>query len=91
MRVLARTGKVDWNLTDSAGRTPLYYALYYGHSDIVDILVKIPGINFNVKTVFGWTPAHIAVKKGVVRDVETLTNQDHPGQDHHRDVGREGQ
>ena len=76
MRVLARTGKVDWNIRDIWGRTPLYCALTKGHSDIVDILVKIPGIDFNVKTEDGETLAQVAVKNGVLRNVETLANQE---------------
>ena len=76
VRVLARTGKVDWNITDSAGWTALYFALYWGYSDTVDILVKIPGIDFNVKTKDGETLAQRAVEKGIVRNVETLANQE---------------
>ena len=76
VRVLARTGKVDWNLRNNLGQTPLYWALYNGDSDIVDILVKIPRIDFNVKTKDGETLAQLAVWKGVVRNVETLANQE---------------
>ena len=56
------------------GWTPLYCALYCGYSGIVDILVKIPGIDFNVKTEDGKTLAQVAVKEGGVRNVETLAN-----------------
>ena len=76
MRVLARTGKVDWNLGTKTGWTPLYCALYFRRSDTVDILVKIPGIDFNVKRKDGETLAQAAVEKGDVRSVETLANQE---------------
>ena len=73
VRVLARTGKVDWNLRNRGG-TPLFWALCWGHSAIMNILVKIPGIDFNVKTEDGKTLAQVAVKEGGVRNVETLAN-----------------
>ena len=37
MRILAETGRVDWNTGDKLGWTPLYCALRRGHSNIVDI------------------------------------------------------
>ena len=42
----------------------------------MDILVKIPGIDFNVKRKDGETLAQAAVEKGDVRSVETLANQE---------------
>ena len=42
VRILAATGKVNWNQTDEAGRTALYMALSHGSHWIVDILVKEP-------------------------------------------------
>ena len=75
VRVLAGTGKVDWNLGDKMGWTPLYWALHQGHCDIVDILLEIPGLNLNVKTVDGETLAHAAARGGV-RIVETLASQE---------------
>ena len=47
-RILANTGKVDWNKADSWGRTPLYWALEGGHSDKLDRTLQQPNIDYNV-------------------------------------------
>ena len=75
VRVLAGTGKVDWNIVDKWGFTPLFHALDWGHSDIIDILLEFPRFDFNVKTEDGESLAHAAVRGGV-RIVETLANQE---------------
>ena len=76
VRILAETGRVDWNKNDKWGRTPLYWALRKGHSDIVDIIVQQPNIDYNVKTEAGETPTWAAVIRGNVRCVETLSAQE---------------
>ena len=79
MRILADTKRVDWSKADRDGWTPLYMALGRGHSDIVDIIVKQPNIDYNVKTTFGTTLAQIAVQGdplSVVKCVETLAAQE---------------
>ena len=58
------------------GLDPLYQALYRGHSDIVEIIVKNPGVDFSVKTKEGETLAQHAVKEGVARSVEILAEQE---------------
>ena len=75
-RILANTGKVDWNKADSWGRTPLYWALEGGHSDKLDIILQQPNIDYNVKTEFGQTLGHTAVSRGGVKCVETLAAQE---------------
>ena len=59
MRILAETGKVDWNKRNKWGCSPLYYALSKGQSDIVEIIVKQPNANidYNIKTNGGETLA----------------------------------
>ena len=52
------------------------YTLYRGHSDIVDIIVQQPNIDYNVKTNGGVTLAQAAVWRGGVKCVETLTAQE---------------
>ena len=50
VRILAETDRVDWNKADKRGQTPLFLALINGYSDIVDIIVQQPNIDYNVKT-----------------------------------------
>ena len=82
VRILADTERVDWNKRNKWGHTPLHSALYNGHSDIVDIIVQQPNIDFNVQAEDGATLAQVAVKAagrgGDVRcvDVETLAAQE---------------
>ena len=38
MRILADTDRVDWNKRDKWGRTPLYFALYHGRTDIINLI-----------------------------------------------------
>ena len=45
-----------------------------GYADIVDIIVKIPGVDFSVKTEGGETLAQLAVRRGDVRNVEILSS-----------------
>ena len=45
LRILADTGRVDWNRGDRWGCTPLSWALYYGHSDCVEIIVQQPDVD----------------------------------------------
>ena len=72
VRLLALTGRVDWNIRDNYGYTPLYNALEEGRSDIVDIITQQPNIDYNVKTEGGDTLAQVAVRRGDVKCVETL-------------------
>ena len=76
VRILAETGRVDWNKRDIEGCTPLYWALRYGHSDIVDIIVQQPNIDYNVKTEDGETLAQVAVRGRNVKCLETLAAQE---------------
>ena len=78
LRILAGTGRVDWNKADKQGRTPLFWALMYGdsHSEIVDIIMQQPNIDCNVKSEFGYTLGHAAISGGVVKCVETLAAQE---------------
>lgn len=56
--------------------TPLYLALNFEHSDIVEIIVKQPNIDYNVKDLEGGTLAQVAVTKGGIRCAETLAAQE---------------
>ena len=62
VRLLAETGKVDWNKGNKHGETPLYHAV---SSDILDIIMKQPNIDYNVK-IRGETLAQLAAQEGGV-------------------------
>ena len=78
VRILAESGKVDWNPRDKFGQTPLFLALQYSEmsSDIVNIIVKQPSIDFNVKTDDGETLAQAAISSGGVTCVKTLAAEE---------------
>ena len=77
VRILAETGKVDWNQGGSNGDTPLYLALYFGASDTADIIMRQPHIDYNVKTQDGGaTLGQAAVRGGDAWCVETLAEQE---------------
>ena len=76
VRILAETGRVDWNKRNQAGQTPLYLALFRGHSKIADIIMEEPDIDYSVKTEDGKTLGHAAVTGGNEKCVETLAAQE---------------
>ena len=78
VRILAQTGKVDWNKGDKWDQTPLFWALRKFQSDIgiVDIILQQPNIEYNVKDINGDTLAEAAVSGGDVKCVETLAAQE---------------
>ena len=70
VRILAKTGRVDWNKRNQWGETPLYLALDRRHSVLVDIIVSLDhndDIDYNVQTNHGETLAQIAVRSGDVK------------------------
>ena len=72
IRLLAATGKVDWNIRDPDGWTPLRKALYWGHFEVAEIIVKQDNIDRSLKTMGGNTVAYLAVCGGSSRCVELL-------------------
>jgi cytohesin len=55
----------------SGGLTPLHFAAYYGHEEIVELLIT-KGANVNAKEEKGWTPLHFAAYYGHEEIVELL-------------------
>ena len=49
VRILAETGRVDWNKRDRMGFTPLYLELLEGQADIVDIIVQQQDIDYKAR------------------------------------------
>ena len=77
MRILAETGRVDWNQRDGDGQTPLYLALWNGHSGIVEIIVQQQNIDYNVKTVNNNSLGHAAARSGGnLKCLESLAAQE---------------
>ena len=77
VRILAQTDRVvHWNKRNEWGQAPLNLALINGHSDIVDIIVQQPNIDYNVKTDVNETLAQAAVLGGNAKCVETLAAQE---------------
>ena len=76
LKILADTGRVDWNRRDCLGRTPLFFALIMGHPDCVEIIVQQPDIDYSVKTEGGNTLAHAAVRRGSTECVRILAAQE---------------
>ena len=72
VKILAATGRVDWRKKDNWDGTPLYWALFRRHADIVKVIVQQPNISYNVRTRKGETLAHAAVRGGDVKCVLPL-------------------
>ncbi|KIJ43796.1 hypothetical protein M422DRAFT_252698, partial [Sphaerobolus stellatus SS14] len=54
------TEKVDPDVKDQNGLTPLYWAAKYGHGEVVELLLKTGVVDPNVKDEHGFTPLHWA-------------------------------
>ena len=73
LKILAKTGRVNWNMKNRWGLTPLHRAI---HQDVVDIVVQDPNIDFNVRLKRDLTLAHAAVWVGSEKCVEALAAQE---------------
>ena len=62
------------NLHDNIGYTPLHWACYYGHSDIVETLM-LAGADETITNNKGQTPAQVAERYGH-RELSKLLNRD---------------
>lgn len=72
VRLLLDTGKVDVNIQDEKGDTPLLYAIAEGHEDTVKLLLKQDMIGVNIGNKEGETPLTSAVAYGRTEIVELL-------------------
>ena len=63
---------------DGGGETPLYYAAFYGHKDVVELLLAGKA-EINAKDGNGQTPFHIATYEGHLEVAELL--RQHGGHD----------
>ena len=53
----------DANAEDSDGWTPMHYAAYCGHAEVVRLLLA-NGADANTQDRYGWTPLHHAARNG---------------------------
>uniref|UniRef100_A0A0N5AMY4 Osteoclast-stimulating factor 1 n=1 Tax=Syphacia muris TaxID=451379 RepID=A0A0N5AMY4_9BILA len=63
---------VSPNSLDKSGSTPLYWASYAGHTDIVKLLVEIPNMCISAQNKLGDTALHAAAWKSHADCVEVL-------------------
>ena len=63
----------DVDARDALGRTPLYYAIYKKHPEIIGLLVR-SGANVNMKHKADKTPLHMAAELGDTPTVRLLTS-----------------
>ena len=61
----------DVDARDALGRTPLYYAIYKKHPEIIGLLVR-SGANVNMKHKADKTPLHLAAELGDTLTVRLL-------------------
>jgi len=65
VKLLLATRKVDVDVKDGNGRTPLSYAAEHGHEAVVKLLLETEGVDINVKDEgYGRTPLSYAAEHG---------------------------
>ena len=67
--------KVDPNIKDNNGRTPLLWASYHGYLDIVKCLIEEGKADPNIRDKYGETPLYVASKNGYFDIVKCLIKQ----------------
>ena len=72
LRRLLKLVKIDVNMADDYGVTPLCYAVNEGHTAVVRELLSIPGIDVNLGEYGRTTPLYIAVQEGRLDIMELL-------------------
>jgi ankyrin repeat protein len=76
MNLLIDTGKLELNFLDNNKPSPLYFASYYGHNNIVDRLItgdhSGDKMDINHQDKNGYTQLHLAVKNGHLKVIATL-------------------
>ena len=66
VRILLNCPTIDVNITDKVARfSALYYAVKVNNKDIVEELLKVPGINVNIKSTNSKTPLNYTQNKDI--------------------------
>ena len=60
------------NSVNKEGWTPLHFAAYSGHADILETLIRKLNANVDARNKLGQTPLHLACKKGHKKVIERL-------------------
>ena len=60
------------NSVNKEGWTPLHFAAYSGHADILETLIRKLDANVNAQNKLGQTPLHLACKKSHKKVIERL-------------------
>ena len=61
---LLKKYKADVNCRDNNGEAALHFAASWGRSDVVKILLQVPGIDVNVRDTKGMTPLNAGSREG---------------------------
>jgi ankyrin repeat protein len=72
VRLLLETGKVDVDMKDEKGWTPLWTAAEHGHTAIVQLLLKTGKVDVDMKDNWGRTPLWTAAEHGHKAIVQLL-------------------
>ncbi len=64
-RIFTRSSdkRINLNAIGKDGQTPLHFVAYFGHKDVVEMLLK-RGVNVNIQDGCGRTPLHLTAHKG---------------------------
>jgi len=82
--VAQRSSDLDWQ--DKQGKTPIFYAIEYGHGNLVTECLDL-GCNIEVESIVGWTVLHAAVNSNKPEMLSLILN--HPKADAKRILDRQ--
>ena len=69
---------VDPNVTNELGWTPLNYAIFQEHDEVIRLLVDKAQASFSIPTPDGWLPLHAAAYKGNLMAVVSIIEEGCP-------------